>query len=483
MLLNSFSFLAFFAAIAIVYYAMPHRLRWPLLLAASLYFYGTFSPSYVVLLLGVTLVAYGGGRAIEASSNVAARRALLVVSAVAAIGALLFFKYYDFFAASLDSALASVGLGGSTPFFPRLGLVLAVGLSFYTFSCISYLADVYARRLPAERHFGHFALYVSFFPRLLAGPIERAEPFLTQIRSPVHFSASGITLGLQVMLWGLFKKVVIADHLAGFVDTIYAQPTFSSPADLVLATYFFAFQLYCDFSGYSDMAIGASKILGIDLMENFRRPYLSRSVPEFWAKRWHLSLAGWFRDYMYIPLGGSRRSLVRKYGNVLAVFLVSGLWHGANWTFVVWGGINGLYHVLSLMTRSCRVRLAEAIALPAPLRSVLSVVVTFHLVLVTWVFFRAASITDAYTILERSAGSLVQLPSLIWARVASGGVLFSLLLIALLITVEIIDERRPVWERLADQPRYVRWGVYYLLVFGLIVLGTWQGQAFVYMQF
>ena len=483
MLLNSFSFLAFFTALAITYYAVPHRFRWPLLLAASVYFYATFSPSYVVLLLGVTLIAYWGGRGVEAADGTRARRALLTVSAAAVVGALLAFKYHDFFVTSLDAALASVGLGGSTPLFPRLDLVLAVGLSFYTFSCLSYLVDVYARRLPAERHFGHFALYVSFFPKLLAGPIERAEPFISQIRRPVQFRASGVTLGLQVMLWGLFKKVVIADHLAGFVDAAYAQPTFSSPADLVLATYFFAFQLYCDFSGYSDMAIGASKILGIDLMENFRRPYLSTSVPEFWAKRWHLSLAGWFRDYMYVPMGGSRVSQIRRYGNVLAVFLVSGLWHGANWTFVVWGGLNGLYQVLSLMTRRARARLAEVIAVPAPAKTVLSVLVTFHLILITWVFFRAESLSDAYAILGRATGSLVQLPSFIWARVMAGGVLFSLLLIALLISVEIIDERCPMWERLAAQPRYVRWGVYYLLVFGLIVLGTWQGQAFVYMQF
>ena len=483
MLLNSFSFLAFFTALAITYYAVPHRFRWPLLLAASLYFYATFSPSYVVLLLGVTLIAYWGGRGVEASDGTRARRALLTVSAAAVVGALLAFKYYDFFVTSLDAALASVGLGGSTPLFPRLNLVLAVGLSFYTFSCLSYLVDVNARRLPAERHFGHFALYVSFFPKLLAGPIERAEPFISQIRRPVQFRASGVTLGLQVMLWGLFKKVVIADHLAGFVDAAYAQPTFSSPADLVLATYFFAFQLYCDFSGYSDMAIGASKILGIDLMENFRRPYLSTSVPEFWAKRWHLSLAGWFLDYMYVPMGGSRVSRIRRYGNVLAVFLVSGLWHGANWTFVVWGGLNGLYQVLSLMTRRARARLAEVIAIPAPAKTVLGVLVTFHLILITWVFFRAESLSDAYAILGRATDSLVQLPSLIWARVMAGGVLFSLLLIALLISVEIIDERFPMWERLAAQPRYVRWGVYYLLVFGLIVLGTWQGQAFIYMQF
>jgi D-alanyl-lipoteichoic acid acyltransferase DltB (MBOAT superfamily) len=294
MLFNSFSFLFCFALLAAGYYALPPTRRWPLLLVASLGFYATFRASYLLLLLGITGVSYVGGRALSAAST---PRALLV------------FKYYDFLAPAV---------------FPRLGIVVAVGLSFYTFSCVSYLADVYAGRLPPERHFGYFALYVSFFPKLLAGPIERAGPFLSQVRKPVVFDSAGVTLGLQLMLWGLFKKVVIADRLAPFVDSAYALPAFTSPADLVLGTYFFAFQLYCDFSGYSDMAIGAAKVLGIDLAQNFRRPYFSTSVPEFWAQRWHLSLAGWFRDYMYIPLGGSRGSRLRRYANVLAVFLVSG---------------------------------------------------------------------------------------------------------------------------------------------------------------
>ncbi|HJN43750.1 MAG: acyltransferase [Acidobacteria bacterium] len=483
MLFNSFSFLGCFAALAVLYYAVPHRFRWPLLLATSLIFYATFSAAYLVLLLVITLVTYRAGLALGATADPRRTRVLLATSVAAVLGALVVFKYYDFLAGTLEGGLATVGAGGSGPLFPRLGLVVAAGLSFYTFSCVSYLVDVSAGRLPPERHLGHFALYVAFFPKLLAGPIERARPFLTQLLQPVSFSADGVTQGLQLMLWGLFKKVVLADRLAIFVDTAYGQAAFSSPADLVLATYFFAFQLYCDFSGYSDMAIGAAKVLGIDLMENFRRPYFSTSVPEFWTRRWHLSLAGWFRDYLYVPLGGSRRSRLRLYANVLAVFLVSGLWHGASWTFVVWGGLNGLYQVCSLATRGMRERVCAAVRLPGGLGGLLRGLLTFHLILVTWIFFRAASLADATTIVSRVTASLATLPRLLQVRIANPEILFSIGLIAVLLCVEAFDERRSVWERLADRPVYLRWGVYYAVLGSLIVLGTWNLQQFVYMGF
>jgi D-alanyl-lipoteichoic acid acyltransferase DltB (MBOAT superfamily) len=483
MLFNSFSFLGCFAALVAVYYAIPHRFRWPLLLAVSLSFYATFSVAHLVLLLGVTLITYRAGLALGATAEPRRKQVLLATSVVAVLGALAVFKYYDFLAGTFEGGVAMVGFGGSGPLFPRLGLVVAVGLSFYTFSCVSYLVDVFAGRLPPERHFGHFALYVSFFPKLLAGPIERARPFLSQLLRPVSFRADGVTQGLQLMLWGLFKKVVLADRLATFVDAAYGQAAFSSPADLVLATYFFAFQLYCDFSGYSDLAIGAAKVLGIELMENFRRPYFSTSVPEFWARRWHLSLAGWFRDYMYVPLGGNRRSRLRHYANVLAVFLVSGLWHGANWTFVVWGGLNGLYQVCSLATRGMRERVCAAVPMPGGLGGLVRGLLTFHLILVTWVFFRAASLVDAATIVSRVAASLATLPRLLQVRIMDPEILLAIGLIAVLLGIEALDERRSVWERLADRPVYVRWGVYYAALVSLVVLGTWNLRQFVYMGF
>jgi alginate O-acetyltransferase complex protein AlgI len=483
MLFNSFWFLAFFAVLAVVYYLIPSRYRWILLFAASLYFYATFKPSYLLLLLGVTLVAYWAGLAIGASEDRSKKKAILTVGIVAVLTALFVFKYYGFFIRSLDALLANFGLTISTPLLPRVELVVAAGLSFYTFSCVSYLVDVYNGTLLPERHPGHFALYVAFFPKLLAGPIERAKPFLAQLKQPVSFSSQGVTSGLQQMLWGLFKKVVIADRLGAFVDPVYRQPELSSAGDLVVATYFFAFQLYCDFSGYSDIAIGAAKVLGFDLMENFRRPYLSTSVREFWAHRWHLSLTTWFRDYMYIPMGGSRVSRLRLYFNVMAVFLVSGLWHGANWTFVIWGGLNGLYQVVSLLAGGARRKLAMLVRLPAVVNSFLGGVVTFHLILITWVFFRASSLSDAATIISTVAGSLGTLPAMLRIRLANGEMLVSLALIALLFGVEALDEKRPVWERLRVRPVYQRWAVYYALLFGLIVLGSWKLQQFVYMQF
>ena len=500
MLFHSFFFLAFFAILAVLYHALPGRFRWILLLLASWGFYAAFRVDSLFLLAGVTLAAYLAGRAIGASAVGRQRRLVFLAGVSAALGPLVVLKYSGFLADALRDLLALMGSPYQAPL-PRLVFPAAAGLSFFTFSAVSYLADVYKGRLDAERHPGRLALYVSFFPKLLAGPIERAGPFLRQVAAVPAFHAAGVTRGLQLILWGLFKKVVVADRLALFVDAAYAQPAFSSPADLVLATYFFAFQLYCDFSGYSDIAIGLAKVLGIDLMENFRRPYLSTSVAEFWARRWHLSLAGWFRDYVYIPLGGSRCSAVRRHAHVMTVFLVSGLWHGANWTYVIWGGLNGLYHVSSLITHPLRSRIrtrllrtgdpgktgaaarrpwAAGVLRGAELSRVL---LTFHLILVTWVFFRAESLADAVTVLSRVAASTTELPRLLQVRFMDGGVLFLGSMIVLLLTVEAADERRSIWKRLDSRPAYQRWAVYYALLAGLVVLGAWDRQQFVYMQF
>lgn len=478
MLFNSFSFVGCFGALALVYYALPHRWRWPLLLATSLGFYATFDYRYVLLLVAVTIVTFVAGLAIEDAVGSVARRTRLVAGVMVTLGALFTFKYYDFFASSLDSLWAP-----PVPLLPRLDMVVAAGLSFYVFSCVAYLADVHAKRLPAERHVGYFALYVSFFPKLLAGPIERAKPMLEQFRRPVAFSAAGVTHGLQLLLWGLFKKVVIADRLAAFVDTTYRQPSFASPTDLVLATYFFAFQLYCDFSGYSDAAIGIAKVLGFEFTENFKRPYLSTSVREFWSRRWHMSLASWFRDYMYIPLGGNRVSAARSYANVMAVFVASGLWHGANWTFVVWGGVNGLYQVCSLLTAGMRARAVGWLDGPAWLGAIGRGLLTFHLVLFTWVFFRAQTFEDATTVLYRIGAGASTLPQGLATRLSTGDVPLFIGLIVFLMVVEAIDEGRSIWERARRWPVALRWAAYYALIMGLMVLGSWKLKQFVYMQF
>jgi alginate O-acetyltransferase complex protein AlgI len=454
-LFNSFGFLACFFAFVPVYYLTPHRYRWLLLTAASVFFYATFRIEYLALLFAVAAAAYGAGRVIDRPASTASRRGALG-GAITAIVALL--------------AVAKL--------VPAAGFVGAAGLSFYSLSAIGYLVDVYRRELAVERDFGRLLLYLAFFPKLLAGPIERARPFLEQLAAPVRFDGSRVVSGLQLMLWGLFKKVVIADRLAAFVDAAYRQPGFAPPADLVIATYFFAFQLYCDFSGYSDMAIGTARVLGIELMENFRRPYLSGSVAEFWSRRWHLSLAGWFRDYVYIPLGGSRTSRARHALNLMVVFLLSGAWHGANWTFVVWGGLNGVYVAASTLVRRPR----EAASRGTAMR-VLRTLVTFHAVLLTWVFFRAASLDDAATIFERTARAVPLLPRLIWVRLQDPAIVLAIATIVVLVMVEIADEGRPMWDRLGERPIALRWAVYYALLAALVVLGTWNLRQFVYMQF
>ena len=328
---------------------------------------------------------------------------------------------------------------------------------------------------------GRLAVYVAFFPKLIAGPIERATTFLPQLSAGVRFDPLTVTFGLQLLLWGLFKKVVIADRLAEFVNAGFTNPDFQSPVALLIAVYFYAFQIYCDFSGYSDMAIGMAAILGFQLRENFRRPYLSRSIAEFWGQRWHISLANWFRDYLYIPLGGNRVSRPRWYVNQMTVFLISGIWHGANWTFLVWGGLNGLYQVLYYMLGGARSRVASV--LPAWLWSVAGILLTFHLVLVSWVFFRADSIAQAWKILTKLVAAASNFPMLLAAYNWTTGFWLSLGLIVFLILVEILDEFRSLWGWLAERPTALRWGFYYAVLGSLLVVGQWNMGQFVYMQF
>jgi len=454
-LFNSFGFLAFFAAFVPVYYLTAHRYRWLLLTAASLFVYATFRVEYLGLLFVVSFLAWGAAPVIGTASTIRTRKVVLVLAVVAIVGILVAAKLV-----------------------PRFRFLGAAGLSFYSLSAISYLVDVYRRELTAERHFGRLLLYLAFFPKLLAGPIERARPFLEQVAAPVAFDGARVVSGLQLLLWGLFKKVVIADRLATFVDAAYGQPAFAPPADLVIATYFFAVQLYCDFSGYSDMAIGTARVLGIELMENFRRPYLSGSVAEFWSRRWHLSLASWFRDYVYIPLGGSRTSRARHALNLMVVFVLSGAWHGANWTFLVWGGLNGLYVAAATVMRREHAAVARGVAM-----RVLGAFVTFHAVLLTWVFFRAASLEDAATIFKRTAAAVPLLPRLLWVRLQDPTIRLAIATIAVLVIVEIADEGRPVGDRLRERPVALRWAGYYAILAALLVLGTWNLRQFVYMQF
>jgi D-alanyl-lipoteichoic acid acyltransferase DltB (MBOAT superfamily) len=490
MLFNSFGFLGFLAAVSVAFYALPRRWRWLLLLAASYYFYALWHFQNLAYLLAATLSAYGCGRLIAHSPRAGVRKAALAAGLLFNLGLLVVVKYYDFAAGQAEWGLRAGGLLGPETELPRLGLTPPVGLSFYAFSVVTYLVDAYRGHLAGETDLGRFALYVAYFPKIFAGPIERARTFLPQVALAPGPDAQRIVAGLQLIGWGLCKKVVIADNLAPLVDRAFNRPLYAPPIDLVLGVYLFAFQIYCDFSGYSDIAIGASRLLGFDLQDNFRRPYLARSTAEFWGQRWHISLASWFRDYLYIPMGGSRAGWPRRYFNVMAVFMVSGLWHaglgyGVGWSFLLWGALNGAYQWVGLATAPLWRR--GAAALPRVAASgawhVARVVFTFHLIVFAWIFFRADSIGSALTILRRIGGALGRLPMM--ARLYPFGAehYLAAALIALLIALEVLDERRPLTERLAAAPVALRWAVYYAAIFALLVLGRWHAQQFIYMQF
>lgn len=396
----SAEFLLFFPAVLAGLRLLPRRGRWALLLAASLLFYLCAAPWTVFLLGGTILLSYGCARGIEAAANNAVKRFCLALALAGCLGCLLVFKYLNF---ALGTAAALLGRPA-----PVVKLLLPVGISFYTFQTLSYVIDVYRGTCPAERHLGYYALYVSFFPQLVAGPIERPGRLLPQLHALPTPTAADWAEGGRLLLRGYCKKLLLADFAAPFVQQVYAAPgAYAGPA-VAAATALFALQIYCDFSGYSDIACGAARLMGIRLMENFRQPYAAATVREFW-RRWHISLTQWFTDYLYIPLGGSRCGLPRHCCNLLVVFLASGLWHGANWTFVAWGGLHGLYLVAELLLEHAAPRLnhprtAAGLALRRG--------VTLALVGLAWIFFRAGSMAEAATLLRALCAGWGQLPLL-----------------------------------------------------------------------
>ncbi len=369
-----------------------------MLLTASCYFYMVFVPVYILILGGTIVIDYFAGILLEDTEG-RRRKFYLVASLVANIGVLAIFKYYNFLNDNLSQLLSAVGYQNSIP---RLGILLPIGLSFHTFQAMSYTIEVYRKKQKAERHFGIYALYVMFYPQLVAGPIERPQNMLHQFYEKHYFDFQRVVDGLKLMLWGLFIKLVIADRLAIYVNAVYNNADKHSGVTLAVATVFFAFQIYCDFSGYSNIAIGAARVMGFKLMTNFNRPYFARSISEFW-KRWHISLSTWFTDYLYIPLGGNRVTVPRWYFNLFVVFLVSGLWHGANWTFIIWGAINGFYLVFAIVTAKWRKRLTALVRLdqfPTAERYV-QIITTFALACFAWIFFRANSSQDGFLIVQR----------------------------------------------------------------------------------
>lgn len=387
MLFNSLLFFLFFLIVTSCYYLLPYKLRWVWLLGASCYFYMYFRPQYILIILFTIIIDYIAGLLIERASG-KKRKLLLMVSISANVGVLGFYKYFNFLAENINILL---GTAKMQPI-PLVDFILPIGLSFHTFQAMSYTIEVYRGRQLAERHFGIYALYVMFYPQMVAGPIERPQHILPQLHHFHNFSGSKFMTGIFLMTVGLFKKMVIADRLGLYVDPVFSHPHGHSALDLALATYFFAFQIYCDFSGYSDIAIGAALTLGIELMKNFNMPYLATNIAEFW-KRWHISLSTWFRDYLYIPLGGNRGTFFTTCVNLLIVFLISGLWHGANWKYLVWGGMHGCLLVLYHVSKKINIRLKGFMFLKWFL--------TFNLVCLAWIFFRANTVADGFYILQK----------------------------------------------------------------------------------
>ncbi len=498
MLFNSYQFLIFFPIVVLIYWAIPLRFRYIWLLAASYYFYMCWNAKYALLLLFSTAVTYASGiiinkiKSLEIEEGKRTRYMKLCVafSFVINIGVLAWFKYFNFIFENVQKVFAHIGIALSSPAFD---IVLPVGISFYIFQALSYTVDVYRGDIDAEKNFLKYALFVSFFPQLVAGPIERSKNLLKQVAEPHRFDYEKCREGFLLMLWGFFLKLVIADRAAIIVNTVYNDYGSYPGMYLVVATVLFAFQIYCDFAGYSTIAMGAAKIMGFELMENFDCPYFAKSVSEFW-RRWHISLSSWFRDYLYIPLGGNRKGTARKYFNMMIVFLTSGMWHGAQWSFIVWGGINGLYQIIGERLMPLRNKLNKLLRLKRESfgHKLFKVVTTFVLIDFAWIFFRANRFTDAFGIIKSMFSvrnwwvlfddSLFTL-GLDWKN-------FVLLILAILILlVSDIFKYKGIKVRrvIMRQELWFRWSLYIAAIAGILVFGIWgpgyDASAFIYFQF
>lgn len=531
----SFEYLVFFTIVVGVFFVVPDRFRWLYLLVASYFFYMWWDPKYALLILATTIIVYSTALIMHNRSP-RVKKLCVTLSLVSNLAILFMFKYYVFFNTSMRDLLGLFGVSYSAPV---LNLLLPVGISFYTFQALSYTIDVYRGTREPERHFGMFALYVSFFPTLLSGPIERSTRLLPQLYRKVEFNYDRAVSGLILMGWGFFQKLIIADRLAQYVNLVYAAPQFIKGLPLLMASYFFAIQVYCDFSGYTDIAIGTALVMGYELMPNFRRPFFAKNIGDLW-RRWHISLISWLRDYLYIPLGGNKVSKARWHFNTLLVFTLSGLWHGAQWTFVVWGALNGVLIILSRVTQKARLTINEAVfgtAAKIPLviyaglcvacvgiaalggkigiglggriaagagalfflpvsimringerfarfldglKNTWMVIATFHLFVLGAVFFRAKSLADAWYIITNFPGTNFLFLPLIFGLQDLG--LMFLSVIILLLVHRIQERRGSIREMIRTKPLIVRWMFYYLLAM-TILYGMQKSSQFIYFQF
>lgn len=497
MLFNSLQFLIFFPIVALMYFLIPHRVRYLWLLVSSYYFYMCWNPKYAVLIFTSTAITYGSGLLIHWANGLKQpaqvlfyKRLWVALSFLANLSILFFFKYFDFALANVNVLLGAFHFELIQPTFD---IILPVGISFYTFQALSYTMDVYRGDIYAEKNFAKYALFVSFFPQLVAGPIERSKNLLVQISERHAYDYLRVKNGLLLMLWGFFQKLVIADRGAILVNTVYNQYEQFTGFEIALATMVFALQIYCDFAAYSDIAIGAAQVMGFSLMDNFKQPYFARSIQEFW-RRWHISLSTWFRDYLYIPLGGNRVAPWRKHANVMIVFLASGLWHGASWNFVIWGFLHGFYQIFGTLTARWRKKLVLTLHLQPDSLSyrLQQMAITFVLVNFAWIFFRAPTGGDALAIIGQLFaefnpwiffdGSIYNL------GLNQKDMTVLLLGTALLFFVSLARYNGiKLRDTLAEQNWFFRWGIYLIAIFFILIFGIYgpgfAASQFMYFQF
>lgn len=472
MIFNSIPFIIFFPIVALVYYLIPHKVRYIWLLAASYFFYLCQSTSFVVLLVFSTIVTYISGLLLEKADTDKKRNVIVAAGVIINLMILFEFKYTDFF----------LELFGSEK---RLNLILPIGISFYTFQAVSYTVDCYRGKIEPEKNPFRLALYLSFFLSILSGPINRACDFLPELSKKVTFDTENVKVGLQKMLWGYFLKLCIAARLSIVVDNVYANSDGYSGISLVFTALAYLFMLYCDFEGYSQIAIGGAKIMGLTMCENFRQPFYSESMGALW-RRWHVSLSTWFRDYLYIPLGGNRKGTARKYLNLIIVLFLSGVWHGANLTFFIWGLLNGLYIVIGQITIPWRDKIADALKIPGKVRLFLKRVGVYILYAFTFIFFANASVSDAWLVIKGIALRMNISASGIRELFALGLGKFNLALtLALALFVLIVDgkcfrEDCEFSELMTKTPTWLRWTIYYGILILILFSANLTGKEFIY---
>ena len=480
MIFNSLPFLIFATVFFLLYFQVHGRTRMWLILVAGYFFYGWWDWRFLGLIAFTTVMDYSLGLYIDGTENPKQRRIGVVVSIVMNLTFLGFFKYFNFFADSLANLVRGMGM---EPSWTTLNIILPVGISFYTFQSLSYTVDVYRRKLPVERDFVKFAAFVSLFPQLMAGPIVRAYDLLPQMSADKKFEWNRWNSGLGRVLWGFFKKVAIADSLAPFVDQVFGAPETFGSLHLLIGVIFYSFQIYCDFSGYSDIAIGLARMMGFRFPENFRTPYFSRSFSEFWT-RWHISLSSWLRDYLYIPLGGNRHGIFKTYRNNMITMLLGGLWHGANWAFVFWGFLHGFYLILQRLASPIWTRVVRILHLPRFVDDGFCILAVYTLTLVAWIYFRAGSLGHAsFAVANQVLSGILSGEGFNFGAVINKfQVIKGFLLIGILLAAEISNLR---WRWNVQQVIHPVWrmAAFAALLWLLAFFGTFGANAFIYFQF